>query len=81
LSCQLTVHMDSGKAVAFDPAQMRHFDRGYALTSYSSQGLTADRVLVNIDTNVHLLTWTSSILAPASCAKAFLLQTGSSPYT
>ena len=32
---------------------MRHFDHGYAVTSHSSQGLTAERVLVNIDTNVH----------------------------
>jgi hypothetical protein len=32
---------------------MRHFDHGYAVTSHSSQGLTAERVLVNIDSNVH----------------------------
>jgi ATP-dependent exoDNAse (exonuclease V) alpha subunit len=32
---------------------MRHFDHGYAVTSHSSQGLTVDRVLVNIDSNVH----------------------------
>jgi len=32
---------------------MRHFDHGYAVTSHSSQGLTADRVLVNMDTKVH----------------------------
>jgi conjugative relaxase-like TrwC/TraI family protein len=50
---QLSVKMDSGKAVNFDVNQMRHFDHGYAVTSHSSQGLTADRVLVNIDTDVH----------------------------
>jgi conjugative relaxase-like TrwC/TraI family protein len=50
---QLTVRMDNGKFVAFDADQMRHFDHGYTVTSHSSQGLTADRVLVNIDTNVH----------------------------
>jgi ATP-dependent exoDNAse (exonuclease V) alpha subunit len=50
---QLTVRMDNGKSVAFDADQMRHFDHGYAVTSHSSQGLTADRVLVNIDTHVH----------------------------
>jgi ATP-dependent exoDNAse (exonuclease V) alpha subunit len=44
---QLSVRMDSGKIVSFDPAEMRHFDHGYAVTSHSSQGLTADRVLVN----------------------------------
>jgi len=50
---QLSVKMDSGKAVSFDVNQMRHFDHGYAVTSHSSQGLTAGRVLVNIDTDVH----------------------------
>ncbi len=50
---QLTVKMDNGKSVSFDANQMRHFDHGYAVTSHSSQGLTADRVLVNIDTSGH----------------------------
>ena len=50
---QLTVKMDNGKSVSFDANQMRHFDHGYAVTSHSSQGLTADRVIVNIDTTVH----------------------------
>jgi conjugative relaxase-like TrwC/TraI family protein len=51
----MTVRMDGGKdrAVTFDPAEMRHFDHGYAVTSHSSQGLTSERVLVNMDTNVH----------------------------
>jgi hypothetical protein len=47
------VRLDRGKAISFDGNQMRHFDHGYAVTSHSSQGLTAERVLVNIDTNVH----------------------------
>jgi ATP-dependent exoDNAse (exonuclease V) alpha subunit len=52
---RLTVRMDGDKErlVTFDPNQMRHFDHGYAVTSYSSQGLTADRVLVNVDTHTH----------------------------
>jgi ATP-dependent exoDNAse (exonuclease V) alpha subunit len=52
---KITVCMDGDKekAVMFDPAEMRHFDHGYAVTSHSSQGLTAKRVLVNMDTNVH----------------------------
>jgi ATP-dependent exoDNAse (exonuclease V) alpha subunit len=51
---QISVKMDGAKerTVTFDVAQMRHFDHGYAVTSHSSQGLTADRVLVNMDTNV-----------------------------
>ncbi len=54
-SNQVSVKMDGTKerTVTFDGAQMRHFDHGYAVTSHSSQGLTADRVLVNMDTNVH----------------------------
>jgi conjugative relaxase-like TrwC/TraI family protein len=51
----MTVRMDGGKdrTVTFNPAEMRHFDHGYAITSHSSQGLTSERVLVNMDTNVH----------------------------
>jgi len=51
----MIVRMDGGKdrTITFDPAQMRHFDHGYAVTSHSSQGLTSERVLVNMDTNVH----------------------------
>jgi ATP-dependent exoDNAse (exonuclease V) alpha subunit len=50
---QLSVRMDKGKAVTFDANEMRHLDHGYAVTSYSSQGLTAEHVLVNVDTQVH----------------------------
>jgi len=52
---EIAVHMDGGKdrTVTFDPAEMRHFDHGYALTSHSAQGLTAERVLVHADTSVH----------------------------
>jgi len=49
----LAVRMDNGKVVSFDPNEMRHVDHGYAVTSHSSQGLTAERILVNIDTTVH----------------------------
>jgi ATP-dependent exoDNAse (exonuclease V) alpha subunit len=47
--------MDGGKdrTVTFNADEMRHFDHGYAVTSHSSQGLTSERVLVNMDTNVH----------------------------
>ena len=52
---QIDVKMDGEKerTVSFDSAKMRHFDHGYAVTSHSSQGLTTDRVLVNMDTTVH----------------------------
>ena len=54
-SNQISVKMDGTKerTITFDSNQMRHFDHGYAVTSHSSQGLTADRVLVNMDTRVH----------------------------
>lgn len=50
---RITLRMDSGKELTFDPREMRHFDHGYAVTSHSSQGLTSQRVLVNMDTDVH----------------------------
>lgn len=51
----ITVRMDGHKEkdITFDPRKMGHFDHGYAVTSHSSQGLTSERVLVNMDTNVH----------------------------
>jgi conjugative relaxase-like TrwC/TraI family protein len=50
---ELYVHMDNGKDVSFDGNRMRHFDHGYAVTSHSSQGLTAERVIVNLDSQIH----------------------------
>jgi conjugative relaxase-like TrwC/TraI family protein len=50
---RIKARLDSGREVDFDPAERRHFDHGYAVTSHSSQGLTAERVLVNMDTNTH----------------------------
>jgi conjugative relaxase-like TrwC/TraI family protein len=52
---KISVRLDGNKdkIVRFDAKQMRHFDHGYAVTSHSSQGLTAERVLINIDTEVH----------------------------
>jgi conjugative relaxase-like TrwC/TraI family protein len=52
---QIDVKLDGekGRSVSFDSAEMPHFDHGYTVTSHSSQGLTTDRVLVNMDTTVH----------------------------
>jgi len=41
---------DDRRAVSFDVGGFRHLDHGYAITGYSSQGQTVDRVLVNADT-------------------------------
>jgi conjugative relaxase-like TrwC/TraI family protein len=50
---RLSARLDNNRQVEFNPSEHRHFDHGYAVTSHSSQGLTADRVLVNADTSVH----------------------------
>jgi conjugative relaxase-like TrwC/TraI family protein len=50
---QICVRLDGGRQVVFDAATHRHFDHGYAVTSHSAQGLTAERVLINADTGVH----------------------------
>ena len=44
------IKLDSGRAVHFNLEQNRHLDYGYAVTSHSSQGTTADRVLAHVDT-------------------------------
>jgi ATP-dependent exoDNAse (exonuclease V) alpha subunit len=52
---KISVRMDGANdhIVRFDANEMRHFDHGYAVTSHSSQGLTSERVIVNMDTEVH----------------------------
>jgi conjugative relaxase-like TrwC/TraI family protein len=50
---QIFARLDDGRQIEFDAATHRHFDHGYAVTSHSAQGLTAERVLVNADTGVH----------------------------
>ena len=49
----ITAKMDNGRTVSFDAQVTRHFDHGYAVTSHSAQGLTADRVLVHVDHAAH----------------------------
>jgi conjugative relaxase-like TrwC/TraI family protein len=46
----LQVRLDSGRTVVFNIEDNPHLDHGYAVTSHSSQGQTADRVLVHVDT-------------------------------
>src|SRR6266566_4912303 len=46
----LQLRLDSGRTVAFNVKENPHLDYGYAVTSHSSQGQTADRVLVHVDT-------------------------------
>jgi conjugative relaxase-like TrwC/TraI family protein len=50
---QVTARLDTNRQIEFNAGDHRHFDHGYAVTSHSSQGLTAERVLVHADTSVH----------------------------
>jgi conjugative relaxase-like TrwC/TraI family protein len=49
---QLRVRLDSGRRLAFALDAHPHLDYGYAVTSHSSQGQTADRVIVHVDTTL-----------------------------
>jgi len=51
--CRVSVRLDNNRNIEFNPTDHRHFDHGYAVTSHSAQGLTADRVLVHADSSVH----------------------------
>ena len=46
----LRIRMDSGQEVRFNVREHPHLDYGYAVTSHSSQGQTAARVLIHVDT-------------------------------
>jgi ATP-dependent exoDNAse (exonuclease V) alpha subunit len=49
---RLSLRMDGGREVELDPVRHPHLDFGYAVTSHSSQAQTADRVLINVDTEL-----------------------------
>ncbi|HEX4065367.1 MAG TPA: MobF family relaxase [Acidobacteriaceae bacterium] len=49
---QLRLKLDDGRSVQLDPNRQLHLDYGYAVTSHSSQGQTADRVLIHVDTEL-----------------------------
>jgi len=49
---QMRLKMDGGRDVHLDSRQHPHLDHGYAVTSHSSQGQTAERVLIHIDTEL-----------------------------
>jgi conjugative relaxase-like TrwC/TraI family protein len=48
---QVRLRLDSGRSITLRSDRPLHLDYGYAVTSHSSQGQTADRVLVHIDTD------------------------------
>jgi conjugative relaxase-like TrwC/TraI family protein len=49
---RLRLKMDGGRTVELGPRKHPHLDYGYAMTSHSSQGQTADRVLIHVDTEL-----------------------------
>ena len=49
---RLSLKMDGGRQLQLDPRLHPHLDHGYAVTSHSSQGQTADRVLIHVDTEL-----------------------------
>jgi conjugative relaxase-like TrwC/TraI family protein len=45
-----TISLSAERVITFNPERFPHLDHGYAVTSYSSQGKTMNRVLVNAET-------------------------------
>ena len=48
----MRLKLDSGRSINFEPQRHPHLDHGYAVTSHSSQGQTAERVLIHVDTEL-----------------------------
>jgi len=48
---RMDVRWDSGRTSSLEASERRHLDYGYAVTSHSSQGQTAGRVLVHVETD------------------------------
>lgn len=48
----IQVTLDGGREVELRARSEAHLDHGYAVTSYSSQGQTAERVLVHVDSEL-----------------------------
>jgi len=52
-SGHIGARLDDNRQIEFNATDHRHFDHGWAITSHSAQGLTAERVLIHADTGVH----------------------------
>jgi ATP-dependent exoDNAse (exonuclease V) alpha subunit len=66
---RLRVKMDGGRTVELDPRKHPHLDHGYAMTSHSSQGQTADRVLIHLDTELSAKDLLNSRMAYVSVSR------------
>ena len=76
----MSLKMDGGREVQLDPRQHPHLDHGYVVTSHSSQGQTADRVLIHVDTELGAKTC-STAAWPMSPSRAALRTRSSLPTT
>jgi ATP-dependent exoDNAse (exonuclease V) alpha subunit len=78
---QIHVALDDERRISFDPQRFPHIDHGYAVTSYSSQGLTVDRVLLNADTreSMQLLNDRMAYVALSRARDEALIYTDSVP--
>ncbi len=66
----LQIQTDSGRDVHLNVREHPHLDYGYAVTSHSSQGATADRVLIHVDTEQAHEQLINSRLAYVSVSRA-----------
>ncbi len=66
---QLSLKMEGGRAVELDPSKHPHLDHGYAMTSHSSQGQTADRVLIHVDSELGAKALLNSRMAYVSVSR------------
>jgi ATP-dependent exoDNAse (exonuclease V) alpha subunit len=48
----MRLKLENGRTLDYEPQHHPHLDRGYAVTSHSSQGQTAERVLIHVDTDL-----------------------------
>ena len=48
----MRLKLDNGRRMDYEPQRHPHLDHGYAVTSHSSQGQTAERVLIHVDTEL-----------------------------
>jgi ATP-dependent exoDNAse (exonuclease V) alpha subunit len=66
---RLRLKMDGGRAVELATHKRPHLDYGYAMTSHSSQGQTADRVLILVDTELGVKDLLNSRMAYVSVSR------------
>jgi len=66
---RLRLKMDGGRTVDLDLHKHPHLDHGYAMTSHSSQGQTADRVLIHLDTELSAKDLLNSRMAYVSVSR------------